>query len=170
MPPVEVTRTYLELRDRDQLRPARGRPEGARVDRVASVAPGLFRWLYATVGGPWHWRDRLPWTDADIARHFADPAVALHVLTHHGVTAGYYELGRQADGSVEIVHFGLVPEFVGKGLGGYLLGEAVEAAWALGATRVWLHTCTLDGPAALPNYLARGFSPYRTEQYTADLP
>ena len=167
---VAVTRTYLQLLDRDQLRPARRRPDGARVEAVEDVEPALFRWLYTTVGGPWHWRDRLPWTDDDITRHFASPDVALRVLTHHGVTAGYYELARQADGSVEIVHFGLVPDFVGKGLGGFLLEEATEAAWDLGANRVWLHTCTLDDPAALPNYLARGFRPFREERYEAELP
>lgn len=170
MPPVAVTRTYLQLLDRDQLRPARGRPDGARVEAVQEVAPALYRWLYTTVGGPWHWRDRLTWTDADITRHFADPNVHLAVLTQHGVTAGYFELGRHPDGSVELVHFGLVPECVGQGLGGFLLAEAVRAAWGLGAERVWLHTCTLDGPAALPNYLARGFLPYRTEEYRAELP
>jgi len=36
--------------------------------------------------------------------------------------------------------------------------------------RVWLHTCTLDDPAALPNYVARGFRPFREERYEADLP
>jgi GNAT superfamily N-acetyltransferase len=170
MPLVSVTRTYLELTAPDQLRASGARPEGARVEAVERVAPELFRWLYTTVGGPWHWRDRLPWTDADIEAHFRNPGVALRVLTADGVTAGYYELARQADGSVEIVHFGLVPERVGMGLGGFLLAEAVRDAWETGAARVWLHTCTLDGPAALPNYLARGFTPYKTEQYTADIP
>ena len=31
------------------------------------------------------------------------------------------------------------------------------------APRVWLHTCTLDGAAALPNYRARGLRPFRTQ-------
>ena len=82
---------------------------------------------------------------------------------------GYYELAREPDGAVEIVYFGLVAEAQGRGLGRGLLTHAVRTAWASGATRVWLHTCTLDGPAALPNYLARGFRPVREERYVAVL-
>jgi GNAT superfamily N-acetyltransferase len=71
---------------------------------------------------------------------------------------------------VEIAYFGLLPEFLGRGLGRYLLTEAATRAFDLGASRVWLHTCTLDDPAALPNYRARGFEPFKTETYSADLP
>jgi GNAT superfamily N-acetyltransferase len=78
--------------------------------------------------------------------------------------AGYAELDRTCVENVEIVFFGLMPEFIGKGLGSYLLTAVVEHAWDVGAERVWLHTCTLDHPAALPNYLARGFRLFRTEQ------
>ena len=87
-----------------------------------------------------------------------------------GVPAGYFELQRHADGAVEIVYFGLLPEFCGRGLGKYLLGEAVACARRLGGPRVWLHTCDMDGAAALPNYLARGFEPFKTETYTAEVP
>jgi GNAT superfamily N-acetyltransferase len=71
---------------------------------------------------------------------------------------------------VEVAHIGLIPDRIGKGLGGFLVFEAVRDAWALGATRVWLHTCTLDGEAALPNYLRRGFVAYKTEAYDVELP
>jgi len=170
MPTVTATRTYLELRAPNQLRASGSRPPGAFVEPIDRCPPPLFRWLYSTVGGPWHWRDRLPWDDATIEAHFADPAVLLRVLKVDGATAGYYELHRDAADAVEIVHFGLVPGWIGKGLGGWLLAEAVRDAWAFGATRVWLHTCTLDGDAALPNYLARGFTPYKSEEYLAEVP
>jgi len=82
---------------------------------------------------------------------------------------GYFELLRHGDGSVEIAYFGLVRAFIGNGIGGYMLHRAVEEAWAMGATRVWLHTCTLDSPSALPNYTARGFVPFKTEQFMQDI-
>ena len=72
------------------------------------------------------------------------------------------------DDSVEVAYFGLVPEALGRGLGKHLLSCAVRDAWALGPARVWLHTCTLDHPNALPNYVARGFVPYKTEEYEVD--
>jgi GNAT superfamily N-acetyltransferase len=86
-------------------------------------------------------------------------------MTCGGAPAGYYELERHADASVEIAYFGLLPEFLRRGFGKHLLDDAVVRAWSLDATRVWLHTCTLDDVAALPNYVARGFRPFRSEVY-----
>ena len=77
--------------------------------------------------------------------------------------AGYFELDEQRENGnkqVELAYFGLLPSFVGRGVGGALLTEAIRRAWALGPQRVWVHTCTLDHPAALPNYQKRGFRIY----------
>jgi GNAT superfamily N-acetyltransferase len=79
--------------------------------------------------------------------------------------AGYFELREHDDRSVEIAYFGLLPDFIGRGWGKYLLTRAAEAAWQLKPSRIWLHTCTLDHPAALPNYLKRGFRAVREETY-----
>ena len=107
----------------------------------------------------------------DVLRtHFASPNVQVWVLYDGESYAGFFELQRHDDGSVEIVYFGLTSAFFGRGLGKHLLTRAVESAWAFGANRVWLHTCTLDSPAALPNYLARGFEPYKTERYDTMIP
>jgi GNAT superfamily N-acetyltransferase len=167
---VTVVRTYLELVDRAALRASPAPDARARVERVHDCPPSFFRWLYEEVGRPYHWRDRLGWTDAEARARLSDPSVTLHLLSVAGAPAGYFELQQQGDGSVEIAYFGLLPDFLGRGLGKFLLGEAVQAAWKRGASRVWLHTCTLDDPAALPNYLARGFRAFRTETYEADLP
>ena len=83
--------------------------------------------------------------------------------------AGYFELERHSDGSTEIAYFGLIQEFLGRGLGKHLLTEAVERAWSEGANRVWLHTCTLDDSAALPNYVKRGFQTFKEEKYFATI-
>ncbi|MDQ6611131.1 MAG: GNAT family N-acetyltransferase, partial [Gemmatimonadota bacterium] len=80
---------------------------------------------------------------------------------------GFAELERHANGAVEIVYLGLTKPAQGFGLGAWLLEHAVNEAWGLGATRVWLHTCTQDAPQALPNYLARGFVIDREEEYDA---
>jgi GNAT superfamily N-acetyltransferase len=169
MPLRAVTRTYLEQRDPSELRAPTRQPEGAHIAPILDCPPSLFRWLYAEVGGPWHWFERREWTDDTIREHFGRPSVFLRVLYADGVPAGYYELNRHPDGSIEVVHIGLLPDWIGKGLGGFLVAEAVRDAWAQGATRVWLHTCTLDGKAALPNYLRRGFVAYKQEEYEVDL-
>jgi ribosomal protein S18 acetylase RimI-like enzyme len=113
--------------------------------------------------------DRLGWDDQAIRTHLAQPSVTLWVLTMSGSPAGWFELKGHDDGSTEIAYFGILPAFRRRGLGKYLLQEAVRHAWETGAHRVWLHTCTLDDPAALPNYLARGFATYKEETYKVDL-
>jgi GNAT superfamily N-acetyltransferase len=120
------------------------------------------------VGRRYHWVDRLGWGDAEARARLASPEVFLHLMSVAGAPAGYFELERRDDGSVEIAYFGLLPEYLGRGLGKYLLSQAASAAWALSPSRVWLHTCTLDAAAALPNYLARGFRPYKTETYETE--
>jgi ribosomal protein S18 acetylase RimI-like enzyme len=96
--------------------------------------------------------------------------VSLWLLTSGAAPAGYFELREHDDRSIEIAYFGLLPEFVGRGWGGHLLTRAVETAWEMKPDRVWLHTCTLDHPAALPNYRQRGFRVVREEVYTTELP
>lgn len=170
MPRVEVLRTYLELADPETLRPAGCPDPQARVELVTACPPSFLRYLYAEVGRRYLWLDRLGWTDEQFADRFADPSVTLHLLSVAGARAGYFELERHGDGSVQVAYFGLLREFIGRGLGKYLLTRAVGEAFALGASRVWLHTCTLDDPAALPNYLARGFRKVREETYEVELP
>ncbi|HEY7194177.1 MAG TPA: GNAT family N-acetyltransferase [Gemmatimonadales bacterium] len=168
---MQATRTYLELKDRTQFKDAFGAFPDIAITRVADPTPDLYRTCYRTVGEAFHWFDRWDWTDEEITRHLDDPAIQLFVAqrTSNGrdrTLAGWYELRRVAeDDSVEVAYFGIVAAEFGRGFGKHLLSSAVRDAWALGPKRVWLHTCTLDHPNALPNYLARGFTPYRQETY-----
>lgn len=169
MPPVTVTRTYLEMTSPTDLQPF-ARPDPApRIERLGECPPAFFRFLYTEVGRAYHWADRLPWSDGTIRRHLANPAISLWLMTWRAAPAGYFELKREGDESVEIAYFGLLPDYVGRGWGKFLLGEAVRTAWSLRPARVWLHTCTLDHPAALPNYLRRGFRVVREESYVAQV-
>ena len=165
---VLVTRTYLRMLAADALRPARDAP-GATTRRVVDCSPSQYRDLYRAVGDRWHWRDRNAWSDERLAEYLADPEVSIQLFEVAGATAGYFELQRHPGGDVELVYFGLVPERIGQGFGGAMLTAATEEAWRSGATTVWLHTCTLDHPSAITNYRARGFEPYRTENYEAAL-
>ena len=162
---IEVTRTYLEMCDPAELQPARNDDPRIRVEQLPDCSASFFRYLYVEVGRNYHWIDRLSWTDEDIAAHLREPEISLWLMTEDGANAGYFELRLCEDGSVEIAYFGLLTDFIGRGLGKHLLTCAVEQAWAEGANRVWLHTCTLDDPAAMPNYLKRGFRPFKTEKY-----
>lgn len=167
MPGVtEVTRTYLEMTTPADLRPAPVPDPAPRIQRLEHCSPVLFRHLYATVGRDFQWTDRLAWSDAEVESHLGNRGVSIWLLSEGKVAAGYFELRAHDDGSVEIAYFGLLPAYIGRGWGKYLLTRAAQAAWDLGPSRVWLHTCTLDHPSALPNYLKRGFRPVRQEVYT----
>lgn len=164
MPRTSV-RTYLEMRTASALQPARLYDPAIRIEEVNDCPASFWRYLYTEVGRAYHWIDRLPWSEREIRQYLSDPAVSLWLMTVSGAPAGYFELKRDNVGGVEIAYFGLLPEFTGRGLGGHLLTVATERAWALGADRVWLHTNTLDHPAALPNYLKRGFTAFHSETY-----
>jgi len=165
---MEVTRTYLEMRAPSDLRPSRSDDSLIKIELQRECSTELFRSLYVEVGRNYHWIDRLSWTDEEIAAYLQQPDVSLWLMTYDGQTAGYFELKKCEDGSTEIAYFGLMPQFIGRGLGKHLLTCATEQAWADGASRVWLHTCTDDDPAALPNYLKRGFKPFKSEKYTVE--
>jgi GNAT superfamily N-acetyltransferase len=169
-PAVEVVRTVLELRSPEQLRAAPSDDPLVRFARQESPNVERYRRLYRAVGHRWYWRDRNAWTDEQLAAHLASPDVLVWECLVADEPAGFFELVRHADGAVEIAYFGLTDSHIGRGLGKAMLTRAATEAWALGPTRVWLHTCTLDSPHALPNYLARGFTEVRQESYTADLP
>ena len=167
--PVKVTRTHLEMRDIGALRPSRPPSADARLARE-QVSTAEYRDIYREVGERWYWRDRLIMADAALADYLASPNVHVWVLRVGDEIAGYFELQQYSDKSVELMYFGLVPRFMGQGLGGWMLTRAVEEAFALGAGLLTLHTCTLDASTALPNYLARGFVISRTEQYVQPIP
>lgn len=158
--PVEGARavvvTHLEMLDPVAVRYD---PDlrGAALQRIATDKARLSRSFYERVGGPWQWVDRLDWDDAQWRGWTDRDTHHLWVMTIDDLEAGYVELEQQGEGVVEIAYLGLLPGGAGSGRGGWLLGRALQEAWALpGTQRVWVHTCDLDAPAALANYQARG--------------
>ena len=166
---IEVTRTYLELRAPDELRRSRAPAGEVSLERRRPISGDDYLALYRFIGGPWHWRDRLAWPVEQLRAHLGSPGVHVWVLMVSGEAAGYFELQARGD-ATEIMYFGLASDFIGRGLGGWLLTRAVEEAFTLADAPVVLNTCTLDGPHAMANYLARGFRIVRSEEYTTELP
>ncbi|MEY3297136.1 MAG: hypothetical protein RLZZ597_396 [Cyanobacteriota bacterium] len=167
---TSVTTWYFEMLSPEALRPKRFDPYDLSIQRMEIPCPEFGRFLYTSVGGPWYWCDRLSWNYADWQRHLERPEVEIWTAWMAGTPAGYVELESQAQGNVEIAYFGLLPLFMGQGLGGYLLTVGTQEAWSMPAQRVWVHTCSLDGPQAYHNYEARGFTLYHTETTVKPLP
>ena len=132
--------------------------------------PELNRFLYLAVGSPWTWYMRVTWTYQQWANYLDNSNIVTWVAYRNATPIGYFELELQPDKNVEIAYFGLIPEFIGKGHGKALLQDAIKKAWELGGKRVWLHTCSLDHPQALSNYLTRGFKVFRKEEFFDNIP
>jgi ribosomal protein S18 acetylase RimI-like enzyme len=164
-----VTTTFLEMLDPSWLRPARPAPD-LRIELAELACPELSRFLYTAVGGPWYWTERLTWSYDRWLAYLDRPEHETWIGYLQGNSVGFIELEAQAEGNVEIAYFGLLPQFIGRGFGGHLLSHGLARAWEMGAKRVWVHTCTLDGPNALSNYLARGLRIYREETDIENLP
>ena len=160
---MTITTTYLEMRSPDECRPRRCADERFWIGEATVKQWQFNRFLYQAVGGPWQWTDKRDWTDDQWRTYAEADRLRTFGAYYDGAPAGYYELHHGEGGAVEIIYFGLLPAFVGRGLGGALLTSALEVAWGMKPPRVWVHTCSLDHPAALANYQARGMRIYKSE-------
>ncbi len=173
MPVQAVKTTYLEMiqmPERLSETVPSAQPVSTFLMPLAKPTLAYYRFLYQQVGKDLFWVDRAFLSDVDLLLVIEQPTVQIQVLYVQGAPAGYFELVSEADSSVRIAYFGLMPEFRGKGLGKYLLDQAIRAAWVQKPDRVWLHTCELDSPAALPTYLKAGFEITHTEIVQQHLP
>ena len=154
---LEVTTTELEMLSPGEFQPKILDRNDVAVKKVEIPMPVINHFFFVNVGRPWKWYSRLKWTLADWRALVEKETTTTWIGYIKGSPFGYIELDLQDD-SVEIAFFGLLPQFIGMGLGGFLLSEAIRLAWELEPKRVWVHTCTLDHKYALNNYLARGLS------------
>ncbi|MFS0694883.1 GNAT family N-acetyltransferase [Streptomyces nitrosporeus] len=179
-PASEVTVWSLEQTSPSDLRPSAAPGDGVRIVRSQTPLPEFSRFLYTAVGGDIRWTDRLGLTYAQWEEILQRPGAETWVAYEHGTPAGFIELDAQDDGVVEVAYFGLIPAFRGRRIGGHLLSYGVARAWDLAerhegrkpTARVWVHTCSDDGPYAMDNYLRRGFRLFdtRTEPESAAAP
>jgi GNAT superfamily N-acetyltransferase len=164
----DVTTWSLEMTDRAQLCPAPAPDLEVDLVQARNPSPELGRFLYSAVGGSWYWIDRLAWTDEQWAERLA--AVETWVADVDGRPAGYYELDPAVAGEVEIAYFGLLPAFIGRGLGGWLLSRRSSAPGSSLRGGSGYTPCTLDAPPALRNYQARGMRIFKEGTVIQELP
>jgi len=161
---LEDTITYLEMLER----PARPRVP-APLDKLALMQAepctvSFYRYLYDTVGEPWLWFERRIIDDAAVAAQIHRPTIEIFVLYVRGAPAGFFELDTAAPRETKLCYFGLIPDFIGRRLGPYLLQAAIDRAWSRPIDRFWLHTSTFDHPKALRVYQQAGFVVYARRQ------
>lgn len=165
---VDVTVFYLEMLSHSRRVVPAPRAGLSVLHRPAPTVEE-YRALYNAVGKDYHWLSRRKISDAELATVIQNPGSELHVLHVAGVPAGFAELDCRQPDEIELVQFGLTREFIGQGLGKWFLQWTIDLAWSYQPRRFWLHTCTLDHAAALPNYLQAGFVLYREEAIHREL-
>jgi GNAT superfamily N-acetyltransferase len=167
---VETVVTYLEMTDPPRVLPPQ--PVGPRLAlmKVETIPLHFYRYLYATIGHDWLWVDRLKLDDGALAQLVQRESIEISVLYANGAPAGYFELGLAGGKTVDLVYFGLMPDWTGRKIGPWFLGCAVMEAFSTGAERLTINTCTLDHPGALPLYQRLGFQPVRRETKCLSVP
>lgn len=163
-----VVTTYLEMTDINQFIPKEGYESKIQIRRVDNDTFINFM-LFAGVGLPFRWSSRFRFSVEDWEKYFEETDLRTYFGFHGESVIGYFELIVDGE-NTEIKFFGLFPKFTGKRLGSSFLSHAIHCAWETGARRVWVHTCTSDHAAALPNYLARGFKIYDEKSAVEDVP
>lgn len=160
MKKVKVKTTYLEMFEDIKLQ----LPSNNSIDIVKHIpSTEEYRKLFIFVGKDWLWSSRLVINDNALEEIITDPDVEIYLFKVNNKIAGYTELDRRFGNDIELAFLGLMPEYIGKGFGKYMLIWAIKKAWEYNPDRLWLHTCTNDHPKAIELYKKFGFRIYKEE-------
>jgi len=139
--------------------------EGARFELLPKpVSVNEYRKYYYGVGEKYFWLDRMVMPDEELFEKINANNIDIYIFFVNNQPAGYIEFIKE-EKYVEILYFGLMPEFIGKGFGKYFLQWVIGKAWSYNPEWVQLNTCTLDHPNALGTYKKAGFKEVRTETH-----
>ncbi len=152
--------TCLDMRRKPKPKPARPMEQPMALERMEKADLTAYRTLFRAVGQDWLWLSRLVMPDDQLRDILASPDVEVYVLTGPNRQLGLLELDFREKGQCELAFFGLVPEAIGHGAGRFLMDQALSKAWSRPISRLWVHTCTFDHPAAAGFYRRSGFVPY----------
>jgi ribosomal protein S18 acetylase RimI-like enzyme len=160
----KIFRNYLELKSLEDFKEVKTPSEDYFVELNDPKDFQLNKFFYKNIGKNCQWVDRLTWTDLDWIKYVSNEKLFTYVLKDNEEIAGYFELiFDENTKEAEIAYFGILDEYLGKKLGGYLLSNAIKLSFSMGSLRVWVHTCSLDHKNALKNYLARGMRVFKSE-------
>ena len=160
----KIFRNYLEIKSQENFKGVEKLSENYSVGLVDPKDFQLNKFFYKNIGKSCQWVDRLLWTDLNWIDYVSDESLFTYILKDKDEIAGYFELlFDQNSKEAEIIYFGILEEYFGKKLGGYLLSEAIKYSFAMGSSRIWVHTCSLDHKNALCNYLSRGMKIFKSE-------
>ena len=160
---IHVQRNFLELTDLKNLKTNSIKKNKYSVKKIEPDFQ-LNKFFYKQVGKNHRWIDRLSWSDEKWINYISNKNMETYIISDSYELAGFFELLYNPKlKETEISYFGLLEEYIGKGIGGFALSVAIKKSFEKNIKRVWLHTCTLDHPNALKNYIARGMTVFKKE-------
>ncbi len=163
----KIIRNFLEIKSIEALNEVKQLSKEYSIDVLKSQNFQLNKFLYKSIGKKYEWKDRLEWTEKNWIEYVSNKNLDTYILKKAEDIVGYFEIFYHTDKKeFEIMYFGILEEYFGKKLGGYLLSYAIKKSFSFGAARIWLHTCSLDHENALKNYLARGMRIFRSQTIT----
>ena len=161
---IKVERNYLDIISLKNLSETDKPSNNFNVRLVNPPDFQLNKFFYKQIGKKHRWVDRLIWNENQWIKYINNSNVRTYTLQDGNNLAGYFEqIFDKKKLEYEIAYFGILQDYVGKRLGGYLLSEAIKKSFLMGANRVWVHTCSLDHKHALKNYLSRGMKIFKSE-------
>ena len=123
------------------------------------------KFFYKQIGKAHFWRDRLVWTDKQWLKYSSSPLLETWILKDEkNDLIGYYEIEKHDNKEFELINMGILTEYRSKGFGSLLLNHVLKKSLENKASKVWVHTCSLDHKYALSNYLSKGFKVFKKEQ------
>ncbi len=159
-----MERSYLEISSINELIIKNKPFSDLYLEKVNPPDFQLNKFFYKEIGKKHRWKDRLVWNDKKWIDYLENSGVSTYILKQKKDFIGYFEQIIDIDKlDCEIAYFGILEEYIGKQLGGYLLSEAIKISFNIGAKRIWVHTCSLDHKNALQNYLSRGMKVFKSE-------
>jgi len=161
---LKATVTHLEMKRRPRTTTPLPVNMHATLMRATEIPLHFYRYLHWQVGREWHWVTRLRMNDEELSKTVHAKTNRIFVLSVDGAPAGFFELTEVDDSTVELSYFGLMEHVRKRGLGEWMLGQAIATAWSNTPTRVIVSTNTLDHSAALPLYQKMGFEPVSQNQ------
>ena len=160
----KISRNYLAIESLEELKEAsiNNSNYNLKLDKINDFQ--LNKFFYKQIGKKYRWVDRLQWTNQNWINYVSNKNLFTFVLKDKKDLVGYFELiYHESKKEIEVAYFGILEEYFGQKLGGYLLSEAIKKSFTFDTQRVWAHTCSLDHQNALKNYLARGMKIFKTE-------
>ena len=160
----QVKRNYLEIRSINDLVEANKPNENLILEKVDPPDFHINKFFYKEIGKNHRWTDRLIWNDKKWINYINNSSVVTYMLKNKEDLVGYFEQNfNNQKLECEIAYFGILEEYFGKKLGGYLLSQAIKRSFEKNSKRVWVHTCSLDHKHALNNYISRGMKIFQTD-------